>query len=313
LYRFSRNFKPAEAFRLQKINYYQKVMAKSGNSGGKRGGKGGGNKKKKLSETEEERAQRRAEEKLEKEKRELDNRRKYRPYLDKIDAMVCRMKYLYGMNLMFHTRLMSLTPPLSQRSKEIQCELLVSFNYQLTSEYHWIDSGVIQRPFDKITESIEIEDEQRVSVTSIQGFDALIRKSEFEEEMGDTREMAVYNEWREKFVLLENELFGYKGNIATIAKKMWGENFKNFKIDWPLRHGYRKYCLHLKVGKQNEDGWSKFFLYSPERHYSAFKSTKKAMFTYPNYPLHEAGMNYASHESILPKVKEVFLLYIKIN
>jgi hypothetical protein len=268
-------------------------MAKSGKV---KSGKGGNNKKK-VSETEEQRAQRRAQEKLEK---ELALRRKYQPYLDKMDNIVCRIKYLYGMNEKFNEIIQRIIPPLTQSEKVMRCDFHLRSNFIMTSEYNWIESGVIQRPFDRITESIEIEDEQLISVTSLQGFDAHIRNSEFEDEMSDSREIVQYNGWREKFRELEKQLFRINGNIASIISKIWGTNFNNYSVKWPLEGGYRRLILDVTVGKQKEDGWFKHFRYLPANHYSAFKGTKSNLF---GNGLHQAGLYYASHESILPKLQ----------
>jgi hypothetical protein len=268
---------------------------------------GGGDEKKKK-ESKEQRAQRRA---VEKEKRELHNRSFFRPYLEKIEIIERRIKYLFGMNELFKKDISGIIPPLTHESKIALCYLKLKTNFLLTSEYHWIDSGVIQRPFDKITESIQIEGGDHVSVTSLQGIDALLRQprsKKFVAEMEDSREMVAFSGWREKFrVDLEKELFGYDeyySNTVAIIKKIWGEHFENFRIDWPLDGGYRRSSLHVKVGKENVDGWFKEYRYSAHHQYSSFRGSQKVFFgCREDLNLHEAGENYASHESILPKMK----------
>jgi uncharacterized protein YecA (UPF0149 family) len=68
----------------------------------------------------------------------------------------------------------------------------VSIVFKVTSEYHWVDTGVTQREFDIIDldQSIETEDEVLRAVDSIQGFNAYLHENqEFEEDMGESIEI----------------------------------------------------------------------------------------------------------------------------
>jgi hypothetical protein len=262
---------------------------KSGNKKGGDVGKKATNKTKKLS----------AQEKAElKKQQDLDNRQKFRKYLQFIVVIECRIKYLIGMNLKFSEAvdLFINVPNSSQRTKETETEKFLKANFLLTSEFNWIDTGVIQRPFDVIKESESIkikESDKPISVTSIQGFDEYIRGSEFETVMGDSNEMMVYEGWVQKFDGLQDVLF--ESNIIKVIKKIWGQDFKDFKFSWVVVN-YRNRNLHVELGKE-----IRYFTFISERYYSKFPNKKSDLFS--PLDLHEAGLNYAKHENIVPKVK----------
>jgi hypothetical protein len=210
---------------------------------------------------------------------------------------ISQMKYVIGLVKLWEETISSCEVPLEDPKGKLKLfNYYLRMLYRITSEYHWVETGVIQRPFDRITDSIESDDRgcAPISVYSIQGFNKYLTKKvnkPFADKYCESPELSEFDDLSDAvFKELGGKLFSLEGLLKNLFVKFWGKKYTDFGcFEWST-NGYRMVILTVEIVQMGED----FQTYRPEKDYNHFTKTKEVFFG----RFHQAGLNYAAHGSI---------------
>jgi hypothetical protein len=174
----------------------------------------------------------------EKEQQKIEKKRKllqkYSKQLDVASTVNVKIKFCIGLMKLFSQDISSMTVPSSEEDKVLVFKSLITDLYRISTEIHWVETGVQQRPFDKIgAQPLLNEDRKPMAISSIQGFNKYLRSNtDFEDDMSGSSEMVQNEKLVNEFRALEHILFFE--TVQKIISKLWGPLFNEFDYEWAV-------------------------------------------------------------------------------